>query len=228
MLALAIAAAARSRTSNASTLAGTMRATRPFSAALGWGSGKGGSQRAGGGDSSRRRNDTGGGGAGQTPRSRPSPTPTPFPRRDAPPPPSEVPRAPSVEPLFLPNSFVSFLRLRPHRALLRDLPPGPRALRRRRAALRRGRRLGRRAGARRRPLPRVRRDVLRCQPVAEDGHQGASSGGRGIDRALPVPRRGGKRGRPRRRRRRRRGRKPRGGRARGGQALRPDQARRRL
>ena len=94
MLALAIAAAARSRTSNASTLAGTMRATRPFSAALGWGSGKGGSQRAGGGDSSRRRNDTGGGGAGQTPRSRPPPTPTPFPRRDAPPPPPPRPRAP--------------------------------------------------------------------------------------------------------------------------------------
>ena len=103
-----LADAARSRISNASTLAREMRATRPFSAALGWGSGKGGSQRAGGADSSRRRNHEGGSGGGggggggggertSPPRSRPPPPPrtstptTPSPRRDAPPP---RPRAP--------------------------------------------------------------------------------------------------------------------------------------
>ena len=103
LLHLALAAAANSRTSCASTLA--MRATRPFSAALGWGSGKGGSQRAaGGGDGSRRRqnNNEGGGGAGsggeRTSRPRPSPPPrTPAPpapytaRRDAPPRPRTPP-----------------------------------------------------------------------------------------------------------------------------------------
>lgn len=111
MLHLLVAAAARSRSRNAhnaSTLARAMRATRPCSAALGWGSGKGGSQRPGGGDPSRRRNNNNnneGGGGGERseraspPRSRPPPprTPTtPYPRRDAgPPPPPPRPRAPS-------------------------------------------------------------------------------------------------------------------------------------
>ena len=111
LLHLALLAARRSRTSQASTRAIPMRATRPFSAALGWGSGKGnggGSQRAGDGERRRRPNpNEGGGGSGggsSSDRRR-----TFEPRRSPPPPPPPPPpsRPPAPHPSISSSSSSS-------------------------------------------------------------------------------------------------------------------------
>lgn len=115
-----------------------------------------------------------------------------------------------------------FLCLRPHGPLLRHLPPGARAVRRRRAAVSSHRGLGGGAGKGRGPLPRLRGDLLRRESVAEDGDQGASFGRGRVDRAVSVS------GSGRRKWREFRQRRPRRGGAGRRQAVRPDEARRRL